>query len=101
MITTSEYSKATVKQKMEYLAKTLPKATPLAEYIRIEEEAVKEYNVSVRIFQTLINDWDKNDTSEGSYFMEELLKACEELGKTQDNLINARQNLKSQLDIII
>lgn len=97
MITTSA---ATVKQQMEHLAKTFPKVNPLAEYIRIEEEAVKEYNVSVRIFQTLVNNWDKNDTSEGSYFMEELLHACEELSKAQDNLIKARQNLKSQLNII-
>ena len=105
MITVSainqEYSKATVKQKMEYLAKRLPKVIPLAEYIRIEEEATKEYNISVRIFQTLIKNWDENDTSKGSYFMEEVLKACEELDKAQDNLIKARQNLKSQLNIII
>lgn len=100
MSTISTANQETVKQKMEYLAKTLPKVTPLAEYIRIEEEATKEYNVSVRIFQTLVKDWDKNDTSEGSYFMEELLKACEELDKAQDNLIKARQNLKSQLNII-
>lgn len=100
MITTSTTNKAMVKQKMEHLAKTLPKVSPLAEYIRIEEEAVKEYNVSVRIFQTLVKDWDKNDTSEESYFMEELLKACEQLDKAQDNLIKARQNLKSQLNII-
>lgn len=101
MITASECPKETVKQQMERIAKKLSKVTPLAEYIRIEEEATKEYNVSVRIFQTLVNNWDKNDTSERSYFMEELLKACEELDKAQDNLIKARQNLKTQLNIII
>ena len=100
MQTNQEYQ-VRVKQKMEYIAKKLPKVIPLAEYIRIEEEVTREYNVSARIFQTLVNNWDENDTTEGSYFMEELLEACEELHKAQENLIKARQNLKSQLNTII
>lgn len=92
-----ECPEITIEQKAKTLARSLPRLKPLADYIRAEEEAVKEYNISARIFCTDVNNWDINDTSEGSYFMKSLFETCNELEKAQANLIKARKDLGQQL----
>lgn len=96
-----EYPEATIQQKAKELSKNLPRLKSLADYIRAEEEAVKEYNVSARIFCTDVNNWDINDTSEGSYFLTNFLSDSDELIKAQANLLKARQELRTQLKFLI
>lgn len=96
-----EYPEATIQQKAKALAKNLSRLKSLADYIRAEEEAVKEYNVRARILYTDINNWDINDTSEGSYFLTNFLSDSDELIKAQANLLRARQELRTQLKYLI
>ncbi len=92
-----ECPEISIEQKAKALAKSLPTLIPLTEYIRDEKEAVDMYNFSLKCFQTAVRNWDINDTSEGSYFMESFIVTCNELEKAQANLIKARRDLGLQL----
>ncbi len=96
-----EYPEATIQEKAKKLSKSLSRLKPLADYIRAEEEAVKEYNIRARILCTDVDNWDINDTSEGSYFLTNFLSDSDELIKAQANLLKARQELRTQLKYLI